>query len=130
VKGLKPEVSIPIALAVGTLVWTIYNRGLPPNVDVRAGGHSDEKVESVRKQNAWMAASTVAAISLIARDPNIFIVGGAMTVAADWAVRINNMTNPVTNTLESAYERTRVTRPTAVPNPTATPVASEYQAVV
>jgi hypothetical protein len=96
----RPEITIPAALATGTLVYTIYNRGMPPVLDVRAAKVGDNNVEAVRRQNAWMAAATVAGISLIAKDATVFIVGGAMVVALDWMTRANIWTNPASGKVE------------------------------
>jgi hypothetical protein len=98
--GLKPEVSIPVALATGTVVYTIYNRGLPSTTDVRVGKQGDATIDAVRKQNAWMAAAVVSGISLLAKDATVFIVGGAMVVGLDWVTRYANWTNPVSGTLD------------------------------
>jgi hypothetical protein len=94
----KPEVSLGLALATGTIVWTIYNRGLPSHADIAASPSAtagDETIDRIRKQNAWMAASVVSGISLLAKDATVFIIGGAMVVALDWMVRINDWTNPL-----------------------------------
>jgi hypothetical protein len=96
----RPEISIPAALATGTVVIALYQRGMPPALDVRAAQVGDRNVEAVRKQNAWMAAATVSAISLIAKDATVFIVGGAMVVILDWMTRANIWTNPVTGQVE------------------------------
>lgn len=96
----RPEISIPAALATGTLVVSLYQRQLPPGADLRAAPAGDETVEAARKQNAWMAAGIVSAISLIARDATIFIVGGTLVVGLDWLSRANIWTNPVTGTFD------------------------------
>jgi hypothetical protein len=98
--GLKPEVSIPTALATGSIVYTIYNRGLPPTADIRRGSQGNDDIEAARKANAWMAASVVGGISLIAKDATIFIVGGAMVVGLDWITRYSNWTNPLTGRVD------------------------------
>jgi hypothetical protein len=92
----KPEVSLGLGLATATLVWTIYNHGLPGQADIRVGEPGNETIETVRKQNSWMAAGTVAGISLLSKDATVFILGGAMVIALDWLTRVNNFTNPVT----------------------------------
>jgi len=98
----RPEITLPAALAVGTLVWAIHSRGLPASVDVRAASEpGDEMLETVRKRNAWMSAAVVAGISLIAKDHVIFIVGGLMVVALDIATRIDIWTDPNSNKVES-----------------------------
>jgi hypothetical protein len=98
--GLKPEVSIPTALATGSIVYTIYNRGLPPTADIRRGEPGNADIEAARKANAWMAASVVGGISLIAKDATIFIVGGAMVVGLDWLTRYSNWTNPLSGRVD------------------------------
>jgi hypothetical protein len=114
--ALKADVSLPLALATGTFVYSIYSR-MPNNADIRAAGIGEQNVDKVRKQNAVVAAGAVAGISLLAKDPTIFIVGGATLVAIDWIVRINNFTNPVTQRIEDVYEATRLTSvPAATPN--------------
>jgi len=95
----RPEVSLGMGLATATIVYTIYNRGLPSHTDIRAGKPGDETLEATRKQNAWMAAATVGGISLIAKDPTVFIFGGLSVVALDWLTRVNNWTNPLTGTV-------------------------------
>lgn len=92
--GLKPEVSITTGLAVGALVWTIYNRALPADVDLRVSQPSDPDVESSRKKAAYTAAAVVAGVSLIAHDATVFILGGSMVVAVDWWARHANAVNP------------------------------------
>jgi hypothetical protein len=93
--GLKPDVSLMAALATGAVVWGIYNNALPSMPDVRVGRPDDPHVDGSRKAATWTAAATVAGISLIAKDPTIFIVGGAMTIAADWWYRHANAHNPM-----------------------------------
>ncbi len=99
--SLKPEVSLPVALATGTVVYTIYNQGLPGQADIRShGGIGDQTIETTRKQNLWTAAAVVAGISLMAKDATVFIVGGAMVVGLDWVTRANNFTNPLTGSID------------------------------
>jgi len=92
--GLKPEVSITTGLAVAALVWTIYNRALPADVDMRVAQPNDSDVESSRKKAAYTAAAVVSAVSLIAKDGTVFILGGSMVVAVDWWTRHANAVNP------------------------------------
>lgn len=99
--GLRPEVSLPVALATGTVVYTIYNQGLPGQADMRAHGQvGDPTLQTVRKQQLWTSAAVVAAISLIARDATVFIIGGAMVVGLDWITRANIFTNPLTGSID------------------------------
>lgn len=94
--GLKPDASLMAALATGAVVWGIYSNALPNLPDVRVGKPNDADIDGSRKAATWTAAGTVAGISLIAREPTIFIVGGAMVIAADWWFRHANHHNPMT----------------------------------
>lgn len=95
----KPEVSLGVSLATMTVAFALYNRGLPTSADIRAGKPGEANLEAVRKQNAWMAAGAVAAISLLAKDLTVFTLGAATVVALDWVTRVNNWTNPITGSV-------------------------------
>ncbi len=81
---LKPDVSIPVALATGALVYGVYNLALPPVADVRTSAENHPDVAAANKGAAWTSAVAVAGIALISRDMNVFIVGGGMTLALTW----------------------------------------------
>jgi len=91
---LKPEVSIPVALATGTVVYSIYSAALPPMVDVRASTENNDDAAAAERTAAWTSAGVVAGISLISRDVNPFIVGSAMIIALSWWYRHANMVVP------------------------------------
>lgn len=93
--GLKPDVSLTVALATGAVVWSIYTNAVPTLPDIRVGKPNDPDIDASRKAAAWTAAGLVAGISLIAKDSTIFITGGAMVIVADWWVRHANAKNPM-----------------------------------
>jgi len=97
--ALRPEVSLPVALATGAIVYVTYDHMLPPAADCRVAGMNDSNLESCERQAAWVSAAIVGAVSLVAKDPNIFIVGGAMIVALSWLHRHANAVNPDTGKL-------------------------------
>lgn len=99
----KAEISIPIALATSTVAIALYQRGLPSSADIRVGVPGDETIETVRKQNAWLAAGTVSIVSLLTKDPTVFIIGGLTVVAMDVFTRANNWASPVTNKIEDTF---------------------------
>lgn len=109
---MKPEVSIPAGLATAALVYGIYGRGLPPMVDVRAAEADDNHVAAIRRQNAWMAAGVVGAVSLLAKDPTIFVIGGAMVIALDWSTRHANAVNPLIGGVDRVLRRNEQGEPT------------------
>lgn len=93
---MKAEVSVPAALAVAAVVGGIYANVTPGLADIRATDAGDPHVQSTRKQAAWLAAGTVAGISLLAKDPTIFVLGGGMVIALDWYTRHADAVNPAT----------------------------------
>lgn len=96
---LKPETSVMIGLATGALVWSIYSNATPTIADIRVAPPLDPEISGSRKAATITAAGTVAAISLIAKDPTIFIIGGVMVIAADFMHRHANLINPETGLL-------------------------------
>ncbi len=92
--SLKPEISITTGLAVAALVYTVYNRALPADVDIRVAQPNDDDVEASRRKAAYTAVAIVSVVSLIAKDPTVFILGGAATVGVDWWTRHANAVDP------------------------------------
>lgn len=93
--ALKPEVSISVGLATAALVYSVYSNATPSITEIRAAKPNDSDVEASRKLAAWTSAGVVAAVSLISKDPTVFILGGAMVVAVDWWHRHANAVNPM-----------------------------------
>jgi hypothetical protein len=93
---LKPEVSLGLAAATATLVWGIFQAHMPPTADVRAN-ETNASVESMRKVATIEAIIVVSGISLLAKDPNIFIVGGTMTAIESWVRMHASYVSPATN---------------------------------
>lgn len=93
--GLKPEVSLPVGLAVAALVYGIHSNATPPLTDIRAAKPGDSTIDASRRFATWTSAAVVAGVSLIAKDPTIFILGGTMVVVMDWATRHGNLVSPL-----------------------------------
>lgn len=92
--ALKREVSLGVGLATAALVWGIYNSALPSVADVRVGQPNDADAASVERAASWTAAAVVAGVSLIAKDPTVFVLGGSMVVVLSWWHRHANHYNP------------------------------------
>jgi hypothetical protein len=125
--GRKPEVSLGLGLATGAVVYGTWQHFVPNQADVRVGKPGDETLEKARKQAAWFSAAIVGGISLIAKDPTIFIIGGVMVVGLDWATRSNNWTNPLSGRIE--LNPFTVERPGSAPAAPEQSVSSELYAV-
>jgi hypothetical protein len=101
---LKPEVSLPIAAATATIVFGIYQTHLPTVAETRVTNPGNPAIDSSRKTATWMAAAVVAGISLVAADPTIFIVGGAMVITLDVVHRHAGAVNPATGKMVASGE--------------------------
>jgi hypothetical protein len=94
--GLKPEFSVGTGVAVGALVYGIYQNALPTVADIRSLDAQNTDLDKAERSATWLSAAVVAGVSLIARDPTVFIIGGTMTVALAWMHRHANAVNPLT----------------------------------
>lgn len=97
--ALRPEVSLPVGLATAAVVWVVYDHALPSITDTRVGGHDDTHLWQTEKQASLVSIAVVGGISLLAKDPTVFIIGGAMTIALSWWHRHANMVDPSTGKL-------------------------------
>jgi hypothetical protein len=92
--ALKPEISVGAGLAVATLVYAIHTNATPTRADIRSLPEGNPDIAAEERKATWQAAGAVAGISLIARDPIIFIIGGTMVIAEAWLTRHANYVNP------------------------------------
>ncbi len=92
----KPEVSIGLGLAVGTLVIALHMNATPSMGDVQTLDADNPDVEKAEKTATWFSAGAVAFTSLVARDPMIFIIGGSIVVGMALWTRYANHQNPIT----------------------------------
>jgi hypothetical protein len=96
--ALKPEVSLGMGVATAAVVYGIYTQATPSIADIRVGEPHDENIAGAERAASWTAAVVVGGISLIARDPTIFILGGGMIVAMAWWTRHANAYHPLART--------------------------------
>ena len=112
---LKPEASITVGLATAALVYGIYSNALPSVTDIRVADQGDPDVASAERAASWTAAAAVAGVSLIAKDPTVFIIGGSMVVALAWFHRHANEVNPLTGFASMAGGEAAAYMPDAEP---------------
>ena len=94
--SIKPEHSLGASLAVMALDFGIFSLNMPVTADIKSSSPHNQSIDSSRKASIWTAVSACAALSLLAKDPNIFIFGGGFAVALDWFYRHANATSPFT----------------------------------
>lgn len=97
---LTPEGSVVGGIATGILVYAVYDRSLPDAATMGATPAGDPNIESGRKKAAWTSAGVLAAITLLTRDVNVFILGGVVLVALDLHARHGNAANPDTGRID------------------------------
>jgi hypothetical protein len=91
---LKPEASIGVGLATAAVVYGVYSTAVPKIADVRSLPQQTGDTVAAERGAAWMSAAVVGAISLIAKDPTVFILGGTMVVALSWWYKHAETVNP------------------------------------
>lgn len=94
--ALKPEHSLGASLAVMALDFGIFSLYLPPKADVQSSAPHNSAIGSSINASAWTAVSACAALSLLARDANIFIFGGGFAAVLTWYYKHANMVHPGT----------------------------------
>jgi len=114
---LKPENSIVAGLAVVGLVWANYQLNIGSMAEVHMTPANHPVAESSRKKAGYTSLMLVAGVALLARDPNIVILGGAAIIAEDVVTRHAIMSNPDTGQLEapgpSVYQTAQAVTPGA-----------------
>lgn len=91
---LKREVSLGVGLATMALVYGVYQGAMPSVAEARATPAGDTTLASTERAATWTAGAVVAGVSLIARDPTVFILGGSALVIMAWWHRHANQHDP------------------------------------
>ena len=97
--ALKLEASLGIGLATATVVYGVYQSSLPSAADTRSIDANNADLAKAERTASWTAAAVVSGVSLIARDPTIFIIGGATMVSMAWMHRHANAVHPATGSV-------------------------------
>lgn len=96
---LKPEVSVPVALATAAVVYGTYQIALPTLADARSVEADNAHLAGAERAALFVSVGVAGGISLIAKDPTPFILGGLFAVALTWAHRYANQVDPATGRL-------------------------------
>ena len=112
--ALKAENSLMVGLATAAVVYGVYQVNLPTTASVRASSPNNQHVDTSRKAATWEAAAIVAGISLIAHDPTVFVIGGAVLIALDFSHRHANATDNVSGKIAGSVGSTGVSAQASV----------------
>jgi len=106
---LSGENSIIASLSTVALVIGIYSMKIGPAADVHVSPANDGNMAAAVKKAGVEAIVVVAAVSLIAKDPNIAILGGLAIIGEELFYRHALMADPMSgdvNVAPSAYQPT------------------------
>lgn len=84
---LKPNENLMLAAAVGAVVYGTYNIALPTIADTRGLPGNVPDVDKAEKAATWASVAVVSGISLLAKSPEVFVVGGLMTIGLAWSYK-------------------------------------------
>ena len=90
---LKQEDARLTGLAVAAVDGGIYAVHVPTVAAARASAAGNKHIEASRKSATWTAAVVVVGASALAKDPTVFVIGGVVVIALDFAHRIANATD-------------------------------------
>jgi len=90
---LKQEDALLTGLAVAAVVGGIYAVSMPTVAASRASAAGNQHIEATRKSTTWTASIVVVGASLLAKDPTVFVIGGVVVIALDFAHRVANATD-------------------------------------
>lgn len=84
---LKPNENLMLAAAVGAVVYGTYNIALPTIADTRGLPGNTPDIDRAEKAATWASVAVVSGISLLAKSPEVFVVGGLMTIGLSWSFK-------------------------------------------
>jgi hypothetical protein len=85
--ALKPEFSVMGGLAVAGVVYSIHSNFTPTMADMQGLPTGNADVDGAERKATWLSIGVVSSISLLAKDPTIFVIGSIATVAMAFFTR-------------------------------------------
>ena len=93
---LKPEGSLILGMTTAAVVYSIYQLDVGPVSMAQATDANHPLLESSRKKAGYTALVMVGGLALLAKDPNMIILGGAAIIAIEAHYRHAIMVQPDT----------------------------------
>ena len=84
---LKPSESVGLGLGVCGVVYAIHSNFTPSIADMQGLPAGNPDTDAAERKATIISAGVVSAISLLAKDPTIFVLGSAATIALAWFSR-------------------------------------------
>lgn len=116
--ALKPEASIMGGIAVAALVFGIHQQATPTQSDLQSLPQGTPDVDKANRAATWLSVVAVSGISLLARDPGIFLIGSAATIGmkvwGDHSIHTDSIMGRYLSPSEAASAGTQSTGPAPV----------------
>lgn len=107
--ALEPSASIGTGLAVAGVVYAIHSNMTPTVADIQALPAGNKDVDKAEKKATWLGIGIVSGISLLAKDPTIFVIGSVAVVGMAFITRHSNWTETATGMLTPMPGQSAVT---------------------
>jgi hypothetical protein len=98
--ALEPPASIGVGLATAGVVFAIHSNMTPTVADIQSLPAGNKDIDGAEKRATWLSIGVVSGISLIAKDPTIFVIGSIAVIGmalftkhANWTETANGMLN-------------------------------------
>lgn len=88
------EMSVMGSLATLAAVFAIHQNFTPPIADIQGMPAGVADVDVAEKRATWTSIGVVSLVSLLAKDPTIFVVGSAGTFGLSMMTKHANWTEP------------------------------------
>lgn len=85
--ALKPDAAIMSGLAVAGVVFAVHTKFTPTTADMQGLPVGTKDVSQSERQATIISVGIVSAISLLAKDPTIFVIGSIATVGLAFTSR-------------------------------------------
>lgn len=111
-RGYAPADSMTISLATAVGVIALYNAKIGPVADVHASASGDVNINASIRKAGWEALALVAALTLLSRDLNVAILGGAAVILEHSMYLHADMASPASGKFEvnpAAYQAAGLT---------------------
>ncbi|MER7953066.1 hypothetical protein ABTY59_37375 [Streptomyces sp. NPDC096079] len=102
--ALKPEAGVLAGLAVAGVVLAIHQNATPSQADIQALPAGTPDIDKSERKATWMSVGVVSTISLLAKDPTIFVIGSMATVGMALWTRSSNWTESLGGVFKSPSE--------------------------
>jgi hypothetical protein len=119
--SLKPEASVMAGLAIMGVVYGIHSNFTPPVADIKGLPAGNKDVDKSERQATAMSIGVVSAVSLLAKDPTIFVLGSIATVGLAFLTRHATWTESATGLMHPSPGQSAVSPAVEASAPQMTP---------